>query len=236
MRLRILIAVLLGGAVLGSGIFAEEPKLENSEQKTLYTLGFALSQRLAPFELGDEELAFVQAGLADGIRAREPRVSIDEFGPQIDAMLRARAGKITEREKQAGAELCSEAEAEDGAVKLASGAIYKALTSGDGAAPGPTDTVKVHYQGTLRDGTVFDSSREGPEPGPATFSLDGVIPCFSEGIQQMKVGGKGKLTCPSDAAYGDNGFPPRIKPGAALVFEVELLEISPAADTPANDS
>jgi FKBP-type peptidyl-prolyl cis-trans isomerase FkpA/FKBP-type peptidyl-prolyl cis-trans isomerase FklB len=83
--------------------------------------------------------------------------------------------------------------------------------------------VKVHYHGTLVDGTVFDSSVQRGEP--VTFALDGVIKCWTEGVQQMKVGGKARLVCPADTAYGDRGAPPRIKPGATLVFEVELLEI-----------
>jgi len=81
----------------------------------------------------------------------------------------------------------------------------------------------VHYHGTLVDGTVFDSSVDRKEA--VTFPLDGVIPCWTQGVQLMKVGGKSKLVCPPDLAYGDRGAPPRIKPGATLVFEVELLEI-----------
>jgi FKBP-type peptidyl-prolyl cis-trans isomerase FkpA/FKBP-type peptidyl-prolyl cis-trans isomerase FklB len=83
--------------------------------------------------------------------------------------------------------------------------------------------VKVHYHGTLTDGTVFDSSVQRGQP--ATFPLSGVIKCWTEGVQEIKVGGKSKLVCPSDIAYGDRGSPPKIKPGATLVFEVELLEI-----------
>src|SRR5438128_538646 len=93
-----------------------------------------------------------------------------------------------------------------------------------GAAPKATDRVKVHYHGTLTDGTVFDSSVQRGEP--ITLPLNGVIKCWTEGVSMMKVGGKSRLVCPSDIAYGDQGRPPVIKPGATLVFEVELLEIA----------
>ena len=94
---------------------------------------------------------------------------------------------------------------------------------GTGAAPAATDTVKVHYRGTLIDGSEFDSSYK--RDVPATFPLSGVIPCWTEGVQQIKVGGKATLYCPSDIAYGDQGHVPVIPPGATLIFQVELLGI-----------
>jgi FKBP-type peptidyl-prolyl cis-trans isomerase FkpA/FKBP-type peptidyl-prolyl cis-trans isomerase FklB len=97
------------------------------------------------------------------------------------------------------------------------------MKEGKGASPKETDTVKVHYHGTLTDGTVFDSSVQRGEP--ATFPLAQVIPCWTEGVQRVKVGGKSRLICPANLAYGDRGAPPKIKPGATLVFEVELLDI-----------
>src|SRR5204862_253249 len=110
-----------------------------------------------------------------------------------------------------------------GAKKTDSGLVYTELKAGRGDAPKTTDTVKVHYTGTLTDGTVFDSSVQRGEP--ATFPLNGVIKCWTEGLQMMKVGGKAKLVCPSDIAYGDQGRPPQIGPGAPLVFEAELVEV-----------
>jgi len=111
-----------------------------------------------------------------------------------------------------------------GAVKTSSGLIYRELRAGSGASPAATDTVKVHYRGTLVDGTEFDSSYKRNEP--AEFPLNRVIPCWTEGVQRMKVGGKSQLVCPSAIAYGERGSPPAIPGGATLVFEIELLGIA----------
>jgi FKBP-type peptidyl-prolyl cis-trans isomerase FkpA len=115
------------------------------------------------------------------------------------------------------------AAAEPGAVKTASGLIYRELRPGSGPSPMATDTVKVNYKGTLPDGTEFDSSYKRNEP--ATFPLNRVIPCWTEGVQKMKVGGKSQLVCPASIAYGEAGSPPAIPGGATLVFEIELLGI-----------
>jgi FKBP-type peptidyl-prolyl cis-trans isomerase len=112
---------------------------------------------------------------------------------------------------------------EKGAVKTASGAVVIPIKAGKGASPKATSTVKVHYEGKLLDGKVFDSSLKRGEP--IEFPLGGVIPCWTEGLQKMKVGGKAKLVCPSETAYGPNGAPPVIPPNAVLTFEVELLSI-----------
>jgi FKBP-type peptidyl-prolyl cis-trans isomerase FkpA len=109
-------------------------------------------------------------------------------------------------------------------VTTASGLVYRSLTEGKGASPAPTDTVKVHYRGTLADGKEFDSSYKRGEP--ASFPLNRVIPCWTEGVQRMKVGGKARLTCPAKIAYGDSGAGGVIPPNATLTFEVELLDIA----------
>ena len=101
--------------------------------------------------------------------------------------------------------------------------VMVVLSPGEGPSPGPTDRVRVHYHGTLRDGTVFDSSVVREEP--VVLSLNRVIPCWIEALQKMRTGEKARITCPAQTAYGDQGAPPLIKPGAALAFEVELLEI-----------
>jgi FKBP-type peptidyl-prolyl cis-trans isomerase FkpA len=118
------------------------------------------------------------------------------------------------------------AAAEPGATKTASGLVYRELRAGTGASPKASDTVKVNYRGTLVDGTEFDSSYKRNEP--ISFPLGQVIPCWTEGVQKMKVGGKSQLVCPSSIAYGERGSPPVIPGGATLIFEVELLAIGPS--------
>ena len=110
------------------------------------------------------------------------------------------------------------------AVTTPSGLVYESIKEGTGASPSATDTVKVHYRGSFPNGgKEFDSSYKRGEP--TEFPLNAVIPCWTEGVQKIKTGGKAKLVCPSDIAYGDQGRPPKIPGGATLVFEVELLEI-----------
>lgn len=116
----------------------------------------------------------------------------------------------------------AKAAAEPGAIKTASGLVYKDLVKGTGPSPTANDMVTVNYRGTLTDGTEFDSSYK--RNMPATFPLSGVIKCWTEGVQMMKVGGKARLVCPADIAYGQNS-PPPIPPNSTLVFEVELLKI-----------
>lgn len=114
---------------------------------------------------------------------------------------------------------------EAGAVVTASGLVYRSLQDGSGASPAASDTVKVHYRGTFPDGREFDSSYQRGQP--ASFALNRVIRCWTEGVQRMKVGGKAKLTCPSAIAYGERGAGGGlIPPNATLQFEVELLDIA----------
>jgi FKBP-type peptidyl-prolyl cis-trans isomerase FkpA len=113
---------------------------------------------------------------------------------------------------------------EPGATQTASGLVYRALKDGSGASPKATDLVKVHYKGTFPDGREFDSSYKRNEP--TEFPLNQVIPCWTEGVQRMKVGGKAKLTCPPAIAYGARGAGNVIPPNSTLLFEVELLGIN----------
>jgi len=208
-----------------------ETKLATDDEKTLYVLGYTLSGKLGPFQgLSGTELDALLAGLRDGIGNAKPQVDINQYGPKISSLAQARSAKLAEQDKQvadqekaASADFLAKAAAEKGATKSPSGLIMRVIKEGSGPSPSENDTVKVNYQGTLRDGTVFDSSIQRGEP--ATFPANRVIPCWTEALKTMKVGEKAHITCPADIAYGDHGAPPRIKPGAALAFDVELLEI-----------
>jgi FKBP-type peptidyl-prolyl cis-trans isomerase FkpA len=209
---------------------ADESKLETDDQKTLYALGLTIYRSLSPFNLSPSELQLVEAGLADGSLHNTPKVDLETYGPKIKQFQEARAAAVAGAEKKTSQIFVDQAAREPGATKTASGLVMIPITPGTGASPQGTDTVTVNYEGRLTDGTVFDSSRQ--HGGPATVPLNGVIKCWTEALQLVKVGGKSRLVCPADLAYGDQGWPPLIKPGATLVFEVELLRISqPSAQT-----
>jgi FKBP-type peptidyl-prolyl cis-trans isomerase FkpA len=212
-------ALLLAAA---PNVFAEE-KAEKKEDNVLYVLGVALSQGLGAFGLSDDDLDQVVDGLKDGVQGKANHINPRDYMPQIQALQQEREAAVAAAEKKKSADFLAAAKKEKGAKSHESGLIMTMVTEGSGASPIASDTVKVHYHGTLRNGTVFDSSVD--RDTPAEFPLNRVIPCWTEGVAMMKVGGKAKLICPSDIAYGDAGRPPSIPGGAALVFDVELLEI-----------
>jgi FKBP-type peptidyl-prolyl cis-trans isomerase FkpA len=203
--------------------------------KTMYTLGIALGSDLKRLELTEAEVDMVSIGLKDAILGKEPAVNREEYTEKLNTLARERMMAAVAREKEAAAAYVSAQAALEGARQSDSGVVYIEHAAGEGPKPGSSDSVTVHYTGTLSDGTVFDSSVERGEP--ATFPLNRVIPCWTEGLQNMSVGAKATLVCPPDTAYGERGSPPTIPPAAALSFEVELLGIEPApeaAEKPAN--
>jgi FKBP-type peptidyl-prolyl cis-trans isomerase FkpA len=217
------LAVSLSALLCTGFASAQAADLANDEQKALYALGVAISQSLGGFGLSESELDIVKSGLSDGILKRPLKVEAQTVTTKVQQLVQARAAIVAEKEKKGSAAFLAKAAAEPDARKTTSGAIVTTLKEGKGPSPKASDTVKVHYQGTLVDGTVFDSSIQRGQP--ATFPLGNVIKCWTEGVQEIKVGGKARLVCPADIAYGDRGSPPAIKPGATLIFEVELLEI-----------
>ncbi|MEP7244047.1 MAG: FKBP-type peptidyl-prolyl cis-trans isomerase [Gammaproteobacteria bacterium] len=221
MRRRVLL--LLVSVFLGAPAFAAKPALTTEDDKTLYALGQLISKNLDVFALTPKELELVKSGLEDGVNGKPSSVDIEKYGEKVQELHRTRMAAAGAKEKAAGAAYLAKAGAEKGATKTASGIIMTPLTPGTGATPKATDEVKVHYEGKLTDGKVFDSSLQRGEP--ATFPLNGVIPCWTEALQLMKVGSKSRVVCPSDLAYGERGSPPMIRPNATLVFEVQLLDI-----------
>ena len=230
--MRKLITVIALAAILPAGLAqAEEIVLETEDQKTFYALGVMLSGNLAAFDLTPEELEVVKQGVTDGALGRDPKIDVSAQRAHFQKLAQARLEAAAAKEKEKSAGFLEKAAKEDGAVKTDSGLIYIETKAGEGATPKSTDLVTVHYHGTRVDGSVFDSSVD--RGSPASFPLNGVIPCWTEGVQKMKQGGKARLICPSEIAYGDHGSPPKIKPGATLVFDVELLEVADAKAAPA---
>jgi len=198
-------------------------KLETDDQKTLYALGMMIGRNVSSFNLTPTELETVKAGLTDAALGKKGEVDLQTFGPKINQLGRKRSEVKAQEEKKKGQEFADKAATEAGAQRSASGLVFKSLKAGTGDQPKDSDTVKVNYKGTLTNGTEFDSSYKRNEP--ATFPLRGVIPCWTEGVQKMKVGEKAQLICPAQIAYGDSGRPPTIPGGSTLVFEIELLDI-----------
>jgi FKBP-type peptidyl-prolyl cis-trans isomerase FkpA len=202
------------------------PLTPEERKKVLYALGAMVAQRtpLAQAGLTEAELVEVMAGFMDATLGKELKVPTQENMPKVDQLLKERAKERAEQEKAKGASYLEEQAKAPGAQKQPSGLIYFETQAGTGASPTAADTVKVHYKGTLTNGTEFDSSYKRGQP--AEFPLGGVIKCWTEGVAKMKVGGKARLVCPPDIAYGERGAGGAIPPNAVLNFEVELLSIA----------
>jgi FKBP-type peptidyl-prolyl cis-trans isomerase len=201
--------------------------LATDEAKTLYAIGVVVGRNLSPFALTPAELAIVKAGIDAQVNGTKPAVDLSVYGPKIQPFAAARQHAVAEREEAAGAAYLDTAARASGATRTPSGAVVETLTAGTGANPTADDRVTVQYEGRLIDGTVFDSSRSRGEP--ATMALKGVIPCWTEALPLMKVGGKSRVVCPAQLAYGERGSGPLIRPGSTLVFDIELLDIPAAA-------
>jgi FKBP-type peptidyl-prolyl cis-trans isomerase FkpA len=207
--------------------WAIQPQTE--DQKTLYALGADLAKRLSVFNLSAEEYEFVKQGMTDAAAGNKLEAEPEGYQQNINKLFQTRLQAAAQKQKDLAKPYLENAAKEKDAQKMASGLIYQQIKAGTGAQPKASDIVKVHYIGTLIDGKEFDSSVKRGQP--AEFPLGQVIPCWTEGVGKMKVGGKAKLVCPSDIAYGDQGRTPIIPGGATLVFEVELLDVKqpPAA-------
>jgi len=207
---------------------ASDPELD----KTLYSLGVLLSRNLETFQLTEAEFAHVRAGLTDGFHKKADSTAAEASMSQIQALQRSRAAALAQTEKEHGQAYLDKAAGAPGAVKTSSGLVYVPVVVGSGETPTRSDRVRVNYEGRLIDGTVFDSSAQHGQA--ATLQVGGIIPCWTEALQLMKVGGKSRIVCPSTLAYGDRGAPPKILPGSTLEFDIELLAIEPPAPPPSS--
>ncbi|MBI3548774.1 MAG: FKBP-type peptidyl-prolyl cis-trans isomerase [Elusimicrobia bacterium] len=199
----------------------DNPK--NDNEKALYSLGAIMADNLTRYQLQPKEIPYVIAGLRNTLKGQKPGFDVMSYRPRLQQLHASREyAKVLVKKKQGDAYIEKMA-AMGGAKKLPSGAVVIVTKEGTGSNPAATDTVTVHYEGTYVDGAVFDSSIKRKRP--AKFALNTVIKCWTEGIQQLKVGGKAKLGCPAESAYGDDGRN-EIPGGAALIYTVELLEVA----------
>jgi FKBP-type peptidyl-prolyl cis-trans isomerase FkpA len=227
---RIVFTLLLSTSVLfacsagGKSEKKSQPDGANpvADADTSYAFGVALGSDFKQAGLHFDYDALIQ-GFKDSLEGNETRITMEEAIPLIQTAMRDAMARQTEENKQKGVDFLSENGKKPGIMTTSSGLQYELITSGTGVKPQPTDTVSVHYEGTLLDGTVFDSSYERNEP--AEFPLDQVIPGWTEGLQLMDVGSSYRLFIPSDLAYGEQGAGNFIPPNSTLIFKVELLEI-----------
>ncbi len=214
--------------------FASSAEDMTEEQKTVYALGAIIGKQISVFNLSPAEMEWVMRGLSDSTKDGKPAVEIETYGPKVQELANTRRAALGAKQAAAGIAFAEKAAKESGAVETPTGLVYISLAEGAGANPTADDTVKAHYRGTLIDGAEFDSSYKRGEP--IEFPLTGVIKCWGEALQKMKVGGKARLVCPPEIAYGEKGAGGLIPPNATLNFEVELIGISPAAKTAPPDN
>jgi FKBP-type peptidyl-prolyl cis-trans isomerase FkpA len=229
MKKTIIVLALLALAV--SPLHAAD-KLSSEEIKTLYAVGANVARSLAVFNFTPAELEVVIKGLAETRAGKKPDFDLNAYNQKVQELAKARRKVTGEKQAAAGKEFLEKVTKEKNAVKTPSGMVYIPLVDGKGNTPTATDTVKVNYRGTLIDGvTEFDSSYKRGKA--SEFKLNAVIKCWTEGVQKMKPGGKARLVCPPELAYGDTGAGELILPGATLNFEIELVETKPTPATKA---
>jgi len=226
---RSLLAASLASALIVSVPVLAKDKLETEKDKVSYMVGMQIGGSLT--RIKDEiDITLVQQAMADALAGKDMKLSPEEamqvqqaFAEKLQAKQAAEMQAMAEKNKKEGEAFLAKNKSASGVKTTASGLQYQVITEGKGEKPSATDTVKVHYVGTLLDGTKFDSSIDRGQP--AQFALNAVIPGWTEALQLMPVGSKYKLWIPSDLAYGDRGTPGPIGPNSTLQFEVELLEI-----------
>lgn len=207
--------------LISSMTFAQNNK---GQMDTLsYSVGILVGSNLASQGIKDVEVSDLAIGLSDAMSGGELRISMEEANQILQAYVESQQSKLMAESIGEGAAFLEANAKREGVMTTASGLQYEVLIKGEGAMPGLKDKVTTHYHGTLIDGTVFDSSYDRGQP--ASFPVSGVIAGWTEALQMMPVGSKWRLYVPYDLAYGERGAGGKIKPYAALIFDVELLSI-----------
>jgi FKBP-type peptidyl-prolyl cis-trans isomerase len=211
----------------GSGDFSSAA-LDTGDQKASYGVGLNVGSQLRDARESLDRAAFMR-GIEDAFAAAEPAVPQEEleaalqaFGQQIQTAAAQERARVGTENAEAGADFRSDNAERDGVTTTESGLQYEVLRAGDGAMPTRDDVVRLHYRGTLIDGTEFDSSYGGD---PAEFPVGGLIAGFTEALLLMQEGSHFRIVIPSEIAYGPAGSGPQIGPNSTLVFEIELLEV-----------
>lgn len=220
-----LLILLLGTCALPLAA-AEPVKLETTEQIVSYGIGMQIAQSLMQQDVTIVDVDVIALAINDIFAGREPRISaarLQEAQGDYRQLIAQQKQKLAAAAKAAGEAFLAKNREREGVVELDSGLQYKVLVEGNGESPSNTDTVSVHYRGTLLDGQEFDSSYKRNQP--AEFPVSNVIAGWQQALPMMSVGSKWQLWIPAELAYGSSGAGPKIGPNATLQFEVELLEI-----------
>lgn len=219
--------VALGGCSQSGG--GGSVSLDTEDQRASYAIGMSMAQGLEQVA-ARIDLDAVVAGLRDAVEGGEPQMddaemeaALQAFSTSVQQEQQQEMQRAAQENLEAGRTFLEENAQREGVMTTESGLQYEFLEEGDGPTPGPEDQVRVHYRGTLLDGTEFDSSYERGEP--AVFGVGGVIPGFAEGLQLTPVGSTVRLWIPGELGYGPQGAGADIGPNATLIFEVEMLEI-----------
>lgn len=213
--------------LFSAALFAQEGQqktTDESSEKVLYSLGYLMGNNVKNqliLEDEDDYKSFSQ-GLRDSLLNRKSQTNLEDYKPLITKKYQEDKATLAAKRKAAQDDYLKQVKKDKKSKVLSNGAVIQIEKKGKGKTPKPTDTVKVHYTGKLLDGNIFDSSvKRGV---PAEFPLNGVISCWTAGLQEMKPGAKATLYCPPDTAYGNMQAGP-IEPNSLLIFDVELIEV-----------
>ena len=201
-------------------------QLQTEDEKSFYTIGYSWGEKLKGLNISESEFKALMKGASASVNEKKPEVDLKAYSEKIAKMAKIRSESSTHTEKESGKKfIAGYLKNNSNAKQTTSGLVYEIIKEGTGKQPGASDTVEVHYHGTLTNGVVFDSSVKRNKK--ISFPLNRVIRGWTEGLQLVKEGGKIKLVIPSDLAYGNAGAPPSIPGGATLIFEVELFKVNP---------